>query len=143
MRLYSRRECFKIVGFISSVDKQDLQSTVCDILEYVNVSSGTDDIEYCHSIKGDFTIVKFSSIRKFPKVLKKKKESKNCKEKFNLDDRTRLFINESPQRIAFIIEVCGKWGKCKGLTQDKAIFSFITINRIIRIKKIEHKPIIT
>ena len=77
-------------------------------------------------------MVKFSSRRIISEVLKEKVK------KYQQGMKEQGGVNENPYPYYI-----GLWGKCKGLTQDKASFSFITINRIIRIKKIEHKPIIT
>ena len=60
---YSRRECREIVGIPVSIDDKNLQTTVCDILNEIDNPCGPEDLEDCHRIKGDRTIVKFSSRR--------------------------------------------------------------------------------
>ena len=131
---YSRRERLEVVIIPSSVDDKYLQSTVCSILGDTDVVCNSNDIEDCHRIKGDRTIIKFSSRRKSSEVLNKKKKLKNLDiGKYGLNDGSRIYINES---------LCpyyhGLWGKCKGLWQDKVITSFYTINGILRVKKFEH-----
>ena len=61
---YSRRECLEIVGIPVSINDKNLQATVCNILNEIDVPCGSEDLEDCHRIKGDGTIVKFSSRRK-------------------------------------------------------------------------------
>ena len=130
---YSRRECLEIVDIPVSIDDKNLQATVCNILNEIDHPCGPEDLEDCHRIKGDRSIVKFSSRRKSSKVLRKKKKSKNIdSSKFDFNAGVKLYINES---------LCpyyrGLWGKCKKLCLNKVIFSFYTINCILRIKKSE------
>ena len=122
---YSRRESLEVVGIPSSVDDKNLQSTVCSIFGKIDVvCCDSNDIEDCHRIKGDRTIINFSSQRKSSQVLNKKKKLKNLDTgKYGFNDGSRIYINES---------LCpyyrGLWGKCKGFWQDKVIASFYTIN---------------
>ena len=93
---YSRRECLEVVGIPSSVDDKNLQSTFCSILGDINVVCDSSDIEDCHGIKGDRTIIKFSSQRKFSKVLNKKKKLKKLDiGKYGFNDVLSIYINES------------------------------------------------
>ena len=128
-----RRECLEIVGIPISIDDKSLQSTVCNILNKIDVPYGPEDLEDCQRIKGDHTIVKFSSKRKSSEVLHKKKKVKNIDgSKFDFNTGVKVYINES---------LCpyyrGLWGKCKKLLRNKVIFSFYTINGILHIKKSE------
>ena len=130
---YSIRECLEIVDVPVSIDDKNPQATACNILNKIDHLCGPEDLEDCHRIKGDRTIVKFSSRRKSSKVLRKKKKLKNIdSSKFDFNAGVKLYINES---------LCpyyrGLWGKCKKLWLDKVIFSFYTINGILRIKKSE------
>ena len=54
---HSRRECLEVVGIPSSVDDKNLQSTVYSILGDIDVVCNSNDIEDCHPIKGDRTII--------------------------------------------------------------------------------------
>ena len=47
---------------------------MCNILNEIDVPFGPEDLEDCHRIKGDRTILKFSSRRKSSEVLRKKKK---------------------------------------------------------------------
>ena len=99
---YRKRECLETIRISSSVDNQDLQSTICNILEEINVACGPGDIEDCHRIKGDC---------KSLEVLGKKEELKNIDNRIdNLNARARLYINES----CFTYYI-GLWGNGKGL----------------------------
>ena len=74
---YSRRGYLEIVGIPVSITDKNLQETVCNILNEIDVPYGSDDLEDCQRIKGDRIIVKFSSRRKSSEVLCKKKKLKN------------------------------------------------------------------
>ena len=115
---YSKRECLKIVGISISIDDKNLQSTVCNILNEIDVPFGPKGLEDYHRIKGDRTNVKFSSRRKSSEVLRKNKKLKNIDgSKFDFNAGVKLYINES---------LCpyyrGLWGKCKKLWLNKVIF---------------------
>ena len=58
---YSGRECLEIVGIPVSINNKNLQATVCNILNEIDVLCGSENLEDCHRIKGDHTTVKFSS----------------------------------------------------------------------------------
>ena len=130
---------FGVVGIQSSVDGKNLQSTICSILGDIDVVCDSNDIEYCHRIKGDRVIIEFNSRMKSSEILNKKKKLKDLDiGKYGLNDESSIYINES---------LCsyyrGLWGKYKGLCQDKVITSFYTINGILRVTKSEYnKPII-
>ena len=46
------------MGIPISIDDKNLQSTACNILNEIDVPCGPEDLEDCHRIKGDCTIVK-------------------------------------------------------------------------------------
>ena len=89
---YSRRECLEVIGVPSSFNNKNLQSTVCSILGDIDVVCDSSDIEDCHQIKGDRTIIKFSYRIKSSEVLNKKKIEIG---KYGLNDGSRIYINES------------------------------------------------
>ena len=93
---YSTKKCLEVVSIPSSVNDKNLQSTVCSILGDINVLCDSNDIEDCHRIKGDRTVIKFSSQMKSSEVLNKKKKLKNLDiGKYVLNDGPRIYINES------------------------------------------------
>ena len=115
----SRREYIEIVGIPTSNDK-NLQSTVCNILNEIDVPCGPEHLEDCHRIKGDHTIVKFSR-RKSSEVLRKNKKIRIIdSSKFDVNNGFTLYINEGvcPYYRRF-------WGKCKRLWLSKVIFPFL------------------
>ena len=61
---YNRRECLEVVGISTSVNDENLQSSVCNILKEIDVPCGPEGLEDCHRMKGGLAIVKFSSRRK-------------------------------------------------------------------------------
>ena len=61
---YNRRECLEVVGISTSVNDENLQSSVCNILNEIDVPCGPEGLEDCHRMKGGLAIVKFSSRRK-------------------------------------------------------------------------------
>ena len=86
---YSRRGCLEIVDIPISIDDKNLQSTVCNILNKIDVPCGPEDLEDCHRIKGDCTIVS-------SEILCKKKKLKNIDgSKFDLNAGVKLHINET------------------------------------------------
>ena len=46
------------MGIPISIDDKNLQSTTCNILNEIDVPCDPEDLEDCHRIKGDHTIVK-------------------------------------------------------------------------------------
>ena len=130
---YSRRECLEIVGISVSIDDKNLQATVWNILNEIDVPCGSEDLEDCYRIKGDRTILKFRSRRKSSEILRKKKKFKNSEgSKFDFSAGDKLYLNEI---------LCpyyrGLLRKYKKLWLDNVIFSFYAINDIIRVKKSE------
>ena len=89
---YSRRECLEIVDIPVSIDDKNLQATVCNILNKIDHPCGPEDLEDCHRIKGDRTIVKFSSRRKSSEVLRKKKKFKNIDGSKFTEDLQRIMV---------------------------------------------------
>jgi len=87
------------------------------------------DIEDCHRIKGDRTIIKFSSRRKVKEVFSNKNKLKNVSNNDLGFPEGKIYINDS---------LCpyyrGLWGKCKQSLIDKKIYSFWTSNGTLRVK---------
>ena len=130
---YSRRECLEFVGIPVAVKQESLMETVIRILDKVDIACGENDIEACHRVRGNRTIVKFSSRRMSSSILNVKKRLYNKKfDDLNFPDKTSIYINES---------LCpyyrGLWNKCKNLWLNKKIHSFWTINGTVKYKKCE------
>ena len=97
---------------------------VCDIFDKIGVIVTENDIDVCHRLRGDKTIVKFCKRKICQNVLRKKKSSKKVKPSdVGLSEETPLFINES---------LCsyykGLWNKFKESWNEKLIYSYFTIN---------------
>ena len=76
---YSHRECIEIVGIPSSVEKENLESKVCEIFDKIGVTVTENDIDTCHRLRGDKTIVKFCKCKICQNVLRKKKSLQKVK----------------------------------------------------------------
>ena len=89
---------WRLSVYTPSVDDKNLRSTVCNTLDDINVVCDSSDIEDCHWIKGNRTIIKFSSRRKSSEVLNKKKKVKNLDiGKYGFNDGSRIY-NQSQNR---------------------------------------------
>ena len=104
----------------------------------IDIVCESNNIEDWQQIKGDRTIIKFSSRKKSSEVLNKKKKLENSDiGKYGFNDGSRIYINESLR--PYYSEL---WGKCKSIWQDQDRASFYRINGILRVKKSKHeKPI--
>ena len=83
-----------------------------------------NDVEACHRLRGDKTIVKICKRQISQNVLLKKKSLKKVKPSgVCLSRVTALFINESLYSY-----YKGLWNKCKELWNEKLRYSYFTIN---------------
>ena len=57
---YSRRECLEITGIPETVQNECLEEKVCKILKTIDIDIDTRQIEACHRIKNNRTILKLS-----------------------------------------------------------------------------------
>ena len=135
---YSRRECLEVVGIPASVQDDKLQDTVCDILKKIKVDCYEADIEACHRIKNNRTIVKFSSRKYIFEIFKTKKKLKDTKfgDIEGMTENTKIFINESLCPYYRLL-----WSKCKDLFSKNVIYRFWTTNGTVRVKKSESSPV--
>ena len=141
---YSRRECLEVVGIATSgiptsVKDDALEDKVLNVFRETGVEIGQRDIQACHSVKNNRTIVKFSHRKDFPQILMVKKQLKNLDYAlFNFPDGTNIFVNES---------LCsyykGLRNKCKAVKNKNKLDQFYTINGIVRVKLVEHGPATT
>ena len=105
----------------------------------IGVEIGQHDIEACHRVKNNWTIVKFSNRKDCLQILRVKKQLKdlNCT-LFNFPDGTKIFLNESI--CPYYIEL---WNKCKAIKNKNKLHQFYTINGIIKVKLVEHSSVKT
>ena len=131
---YSRREYLELTGIPTSLKDDVLEEKVCGIFHEHGVEIGQRDIQACHRIKNNRTIIKLSNRKDCLQVLRAKKRLKDLDgTTLNLRSDSKIFINKS---------LCGYyrglWNKCKRLKGDKKIHQFYTKNGIIRLKLVEN-----
>ena len=79
---YSRRECLELVGIPSTIEDNNLENSVCKILNKIEVECTGEDIEACHRIRNNRTIVKFCKRKKANEILRKKSKLKSLNQCF-------------------------------------------------------------
>ena len=98
---YNRTECLEIVGIPVSINDKNPRVTVCNILNEIDVPYGPEDLEDCHKIKDDHTMVKCSSRRKSSEILHKKKKLKNI-------DGSKFDFNAGVKSLPILQRIMGK-----------------------------------
>ena len=134
---YSRRECIEVAGIPKNVSDGDLEQKVCDVFSSIGLDIKPDDIEACHRLRNERTIVKFLNRKKCMKILTNKKLLKDVKnEDLGFDDEVKLYVNESLcPNYRFIF-----W-RCRILHQQNKIFSYFTTNGTIKIRVSENSNV--
>lgn len=128
---YSRRECLEVAGIPNNTQDSELEETVLNVFDKIDVSVQPEHIEACHWIKSNGSakvIVKFSRRKDADKVRKAKKKLKSA----NLSTMgitNPVYINDSLCRNYKIL-----WSKCKKLLHGKFIHGFWVTNGTLRIK---------
>ena len=95
---YSRCDCVKVIGLPSSNADDQLENTVCRVLQYIAANIIDEKIESCYWLNRiiDRTNVKFLRRKNCDQVIKVKSELKKLKPAdFDLPGGTNLYINES------------------------------------------------
>ena len=105
-----------------------------NVFREIGAEIGQRDIQACHRVKNNGTIVKFSNREDCLQILRMKKQLKDLDcTLFNFPDGTKIFVNKS---------LCsyykGRWNKCKAIKNKNKLHQFCTINGIIRVKLVEH-----
>ena len=73
-----------------------LKQKVYSILHELGMELGQRDIQVCHQVKNNRTIVKLSDRKDCPQILRAKKRWKDLDgTTFNLPSDTKIFVNES------------------------------------------------
>ena len=127
---YSHRECLEITGIPNNIKDDLLEEKTLEIFELIDVKIKSDDVQACHRLKGNRSIIKLSNRKDVAKILKNKKNLKEAdKSSLGFSDGVQIYINES---------LCGYfkglWSKCKLLYTEKEILGFWTRNGTRRIK---------
>ena len=134
---YSRCDCLEISGIPDSVENDSLESKVCEIFLSINVNVVPHDIQACHRLKNNRTIVKFVNRKGCISVLKNRKLLQDVDMKsLNLSENEKLYVNESlcpNYRYLF-------W-KCRLLHKSNHIFSYWTFNGTIKIRLVDQGKI--
>ena len=99
---YSRLNNFEIAGIPENINHENLESTVCNLLNKLNIKVGWNDIEACHRLKNHpksidpaKTIVRFVNRKHTLMALRKKKVSKDIDFGDILGDSNKIFISEN------------------------------------------------
>ena len=134
---YSRLECLEVLGIPISVKDDALEDKLLDIFREIGVEIGQRDIQACHRVKNNQTIVKFSNRKNCLQILRVKKQLKDLAcTLFNFQDGMKIFVNES---------LCPYynwlWNKCKTIKNKNKLHQFYTLNGIIRVRLVEHGPV--
>ena len=131
---YSRRECLEVAGIPPQIGNEQLEDKVCDIFSSIDVKLNSRDIEACHRIKNDRTIVKFANRKDCVKVLQNRKKLKDCDMTLlGFDEDHKIYVNESLcpyYRTLF-------W-KCRKFHELKKIYSYWSFNGTIKVKLSEN-----
>ena len=126
---YTRKENIEISGIADDVSPENLDKTVVELLDNMDVHIVAKDIEACHKLpdvqKPNNIIVRFSNRKIAVDCLRKKKLLKDSTD----IEAQKCFItdNTSPAMKDILNE-------CKTLQQDKLIISAWSYNGSIRIK---------
>ena len=126
---YTRRENIEISGIAGNIHHNDLDKTVVDLLDRINVKISTNDIEACHKLPDkqnpNNVIVRFANRKIAISCLRNKKLLKDHNDPLV----SSCFISEnlSPAMKEIVEE-------CKSLQQDKLITSVWSYNGSIKIK---------
>ena len=129
-----------MIGIPTSVKDDVLEEKVCGIFHELGMERDIQrDIQACHGIKNNRTIVKLSNRKHCLQVLRAKKRLKDLDStSLNLPSDSKIFINES---------LCGYyrglWNKCKRLKGDNKIHQFYTSYGIIRLKLVDNGSVKT
>ena len=121
---YSRRECLEVRGISTSVKDDTLEDKVLNVFWEIGVEIAQCDIQACHGVKNNQTVVNFSNRKDCLQMLRVKKQLKdlNCA-LCNFPDGTKIFVNES-----LCLYYKGLWNKCKAIKNKNKPHQFYTIN---------------
>ena len=128
---YSRRNNFEINGIPNSVNDDDLEEKIIEVLDAIDITVDKSEIEACHRLPGKnkekTTIVRFVNRKLCENALKNRKKLKHC-------DKTSLGFSED-QEIYFNENLCPYYKKlswmCRQLKRDKMIVSSWTEKGIV------------
>ena len=137
--------CLELLEIPTWVIDDVLEQKVCGIFPELGVEIGQRDIQACHGIKSNRTIIKLSNSENCLQVPRAKKLPRAKKQLKDLDGTTLNLPSDSKSFINESLCGCysGLWNKCKRLKGDNKIHQFYTSNGIIRFKLIENGSVKT
>ena len=116
-----------------------LEEKIGGIFHELGVQRDQRDIQACHRIKNNRTIIELSNRKDCLQVLRVKKRVKDVDgTTLNLPSDSKIFINKS--RCGYNR---GLWNKCKLLNDDDKTHQFYTNNGIIHLKLVENGSVKT
>ena len=128
----SQREPLKVVRLLSLISDDQLENTVCRVLQHIGANINDEKIESCHRLNKntDKTIVKFLMWKDCDEVMRVQSELKKLiSPNSDFPERAKIYINESLNPY-----YRGLWNHWKKLWNRHKLFSFFTINGSVRIK---------
>ena len=133
---YSRRECLELSGIPETTENKDLEGTVLDIFEKLDVMVDPSDVEDCHWIKPSKgtrkVTVKLSRHKDANMICLLKKGLKGMNLS-SLGINSVVYINDSLCTYYKML-----WGQCRKLLLNKWIPSFWVTNGTIKFKTVEN-----
>ena len=130
---YNRRNNIEIAGIPDSVEIEDLESKVCEILDKIDVHIEDYDIQACHRLKNSQnqnkkklpkrTIVRFINRKISDEALLNRKKLKDINKcEFGFADSTKLYINDN--LCPYYKGIYGKLSHLKGLDRIHSFWSW-------------------
>ena len=135
---YGRRNNIEINGIPNSVDSDNLEDKVIEILDAIDITVEKSEIEACHRLPGKethkTTVVRFINRKHCENALKSRKKLKHC-------DKTSLGFSEN-QEIFFNDNLCPYYKKlswmCRKVKREKLIVSTLSESGTVLIKTEEN-----
>ena len=129
---YSRRECLEISGLPSSTEDSQLEGTVLQIFEKMDVKVYPQNVEAAHWLKSNNSskkaIMKMYKRKDADKIREVKKKLKSLKFE-SMGINNSIFINDS--QCAYYKKL---WAKSKRMWMNKFIHGFWVSYGLIKIK---------
>ena len=133
---YGRRNNIEISGIPDYVNDEDLEETVKDILEEIDVKTKKRDMEACHRLpptrnnKNKKVIVRFVNRKTCENALKAKKKLLNVNmESLNFYKNTKIYINENLNKYFQYLSF-----RCRELKSSKIINNYKYQNEMFLIR---------
>ena len=131
---YSRRNNVEIQGIPDSVEENDLEEKIIEVLSSIDVPVSPEEIEACHRLYSKSSpkpvIIKFMNRKKCDEIMENKRKLSSC-------DKTALGFNENIKLFAGDnLSPANKrlFWKCRQLKRAKLITIARTSNGVVRIK---------